>query len=108
MVDDKAIEEMFEWIHNEPDLGKVDLCIPNAGLATKSNLMEGTVKEWRQMLDVNVISLTLCTQLSLKSMIKVHKNLILTLIVFPCRCAFYKVKKIFRQNILLLLESSTI
>jgi NADP-dependent 3-hydroxy acid dehydrogenase YdfG len=29
------------------------------------------VDEWRQMLDVNVIALNLCTQLAVKSMIKV-------------------------------------
>ena len=31
----------------------------------------GTMAEWRSMLDVNVLSLQLCTQLAVKSMLKV-------------------------------------
>ena len=32
---------------------------------------EGSVKEWKDMLDVNVIGLTQTTQLAIKSMLKV-------------------------------------
>ena len=35
----------------------------------------GTVDEWRHMLDVNVIALNLCTQLAVKSMIKVTDHI---------------------------------
>ena len=38
-------------------------------LITKKNV--GTMDEWRTMLDVNVLSLQLCTQLAIKSMLKV-------------------------------------
>merc|ERR1719192_1926853 len=37
-------------------------------LITKKNV--GTMDEWRTMLDVNVLSLQLCTQLAIKSMLK--------------------------------------
>lgn len=81
---------MFEWIENEPDLGRVDVCIPNAGFSAPDTLTQGGSKsresifkkmtlyfclgspdKWRDMLDINVVSLCLCTQLAIKSMTKV-------------------------------------
>ena len=35
------------------------------------NRQEGSVKEWKDMLDVNVVGLTQTTQLAIKSMLKV-------------------------------------
>lgn len=67
---DNEVEKMFEWIESHPDLGQVDVCVPNAGFTYQESLMEGNVKQWRQMLDVNVIGLTHCTQLAIKSMLK--------------------------------------
>ena len=61
---------MFAWIENHPDLGQVDICVPNAGFSTNSSLMEGNVTEWKAMLDVNVVGLTQCCQLAIKSMLK--------------------------------------
>ncbi len=72
MTSEDEIRKMFEWIENEPNLGRVDVCIPNAGLSVGKTLLDGTVQEWKQMMDVNVISLNLCTQLSIKSMLKVQ------------------------------------
>ena len=43
----------FSWMDGE--LGRVDVCINNAGLATASTLSEGKMDEWRKMLDVNVL-----------------------------------------------------
>ena len=63
---------MFKWIEDHPDLGKIDVCIPNAGYSVGNLLLEGSMEEWRGMLDVNVLSLQLCTQLAIKSMLKVH------------------------------------
>ena len=64
------IREMFNWIEEHPDLGKVDVCINNAGLSAAETLMDGKVEDWRRMLDVNVLALCLATQLSIKSMTK--------------------------------------
>ncbi len=63
---------MFRWISECEDLGRVDVCVANAGVAENMPLLEGTAKEWRTMLDVNVVALCLCTQLSIKSMQKVR------------------------------------
>ncbi len=35
------IEAMFEWIHKEPKLGKVDVCVANAGTSGANSLLEG-------------------------------------------------------------------
>merc|ERR1711997_1269159 len=70
MTKENDITEMFEWIENHPDLGKIDVCIPNAGFSADKSLLDGTMDEWRAMLDVNVLSLQLCTQLAIKSMLK--------------------------------------
>ena len=60
---------MFDWICSNPELGKVDVCINNAGLSTAETLLDGNVESWKRMLDVNVLALCLCTQLSIKSMV---------------------------------------
>merc|ERR1711997_820200 len=70
MTKENDIMEMFEWIENHPDLGKIDVCIPNAGFSANKSLLGGTMDEWRAMMDVNVLSLQLCTQLAVKSMLK--------------------------------------
>ena len=41
LTSDADIAGMFEWIEANPELGKVDVCIPNAGLAASSSLLEG-------------------------------------------------------------------
>ena len=48
---------MFAWIESHPELGKVDVCINNAGLSTAETLTEGTMESWRQMMDVNVLGM---------------------------------------------------
>jgi len=70
MRNEEEIRAMFAWVESHPDLGRVDVCINNAGLSTAQTLTEGTMEGWRQMLDVNVLALCLCTQLSIKSMTK--------------------------------------
>ena len=69
------MEKMFEWIEGHEELGKVDVCVPNAGFSTSANLMEGSVSDWKRMMDVNVIGLNHCTQLAIRSMLKVVINL---------------------------------
>jgi NADP-dependent 3-hydroxy acid dehydrogenase YdfG len=60
------IETMFTWITTKH--GGVDICINNAGVAIEENLLEISAKHMREMLDVNVIAMVLCTKLAVKSM----------------------------------------
>ena len=46
---------MFNWIESHPDLGRVDICINNAGFSTSNTLLEGNFASWRKMMDVNVL-----------------------------------------------------
>jgi len=70
MSNEVEIRSMFSWIESHPDLGRVDVCVNNAGLSSAETLTEGSMESWRQMLDVNVLALCLCTQLSVQSMTK--------------------------------------
>ena len=67
---------MFTWIESNPDLGRVDVCINNAGLSTAETLTEGSMDSWRKMLDVNVLGKTIvmnciyCVLLNMSHVIK--------------------------------------
>ena len=41
MTSDSDIAKMFDWIESNADLGKVDVCVPNAGFAAASSLLDG-------------------------------------------------------------------
>ena len=41
---DGEITQMFEWIENHPKLGRVDICVPNAGFSTNVSLLNGNFK----------------------------------------------------------------
>ncbi len=40
---------MFEWIENNADLGRVDVCIANAGLSYGKTLLEGKFIYWQSV-----------------------------------------------------------
>ncbi|MBD0336743.1 MAG: SDR family NAD(P)-dependent oxidoreductase [Cyanobacteria bacterium Co-bin13] len=42
--------------------GGVDVLINNAGLGHKQSLMTGNTEDWREMLEVNVLALCICTR----------------------------------------------
>ena len=37
---EQEVRDMFAWIEQHPDLGRVDVCINNAGLSTAETLTE--------------------------------------------------------------------
>ena len=41
MKKEDEIMKMFKWIEDHPDLGKIDVCIPNAGLSHDAKLIDG-------------------------------------------------------------------
>lgn len=43
MTKEAEIRDMFQWIEGHPDLGKIDVCIPNAGLSFDKSLLEGNI-----------------------------------------------------------------
>ncbi|CAG2123266.1 unnamed protein product, partial [Medioppia subpectinata] len=60
------IKAMFEEIGSS--FGRIDICINNAGLAKDAPLITGDTESWREMLDVNVTALSVCTRESIKLM----------------------------------------
>ncbi|XP_046330246.2 dehydrogenase/reductase SDR family member 11-like [Haliotis rufescens] len=64
---EEDILAMFQSIKSDPDLGGVDVCVNNAGLGHDTSLMEGNSSQWREMLDVNVLALCICSREAYKS-----------------------------------------
>ena len=63
---EEDIANVFERIRSE--WGGVRVLINNAGLGYQEDLARGTAESWREMLDVNVLALTLCMQEAIKDM----------------------------------------
>ncbi|KAK7498517.1 hypothetical protein BaRGS_00010177 [Batillaria attramentaria] len=59
---------MFDVIRRDPNLGRLDVCINNAGLAFQASLLSGDTDSWRRMFDVNVLGLMMCTREAVKLM----------------------------------------
>ncbi len=58
--DERQILRMFGAIRE--GLGGVDVLVNNAGLGTLSPLMTGETERWREMLEINVLALCICTR----------------------------------------------
>lgn len=63
---EEDILAMFEKIKQES--GSVDVLVNSAGIAHVSTLLEGKTEDFRHMLDVNVLGLTICTREAVKQM----------------------------------------
>lgn len=60
------ILSLFQTIRQQ--WGGVDILINNAGLGHREPLMTGETEAWREMLDVNVLALCICTREAIKDM----------------------------------------
>ncbi|XP_046330480.2 dehydrogenase/reductase SDR family member 11-like isoform X1 [Haliotis rufescens] len=65
---EEDVMAMFQMIRADPDLGGVDVCINNAGLAHNEPLLTGSTPLWREMVDVNILGLCMCSREAFKSM----------------------------------------
>jgi NADP-dependent 3-hydroxy acid dehydrogenase YdfG len=64
--DEAALLSMFGTIRER--WGGVDVLINNAGLGHKAPLMSGATEHWREMLEVNVLALCICTREAIADM----------------------------------------
>lgn len=60
---------MFEWTNK--NLGPVHILINNAGRLVESSLTNGKTGDWKKVLDLNVLGLSICTREAVKIM-KAH------------------------------------
>lgn len=61
------------------DAGRIDILINNAGICLRTSLLDITVEEWRNVLDVNLTSTFLLSQLCLGKMIEQRSGSIVNL-----------------------------
>ncbi|XP_033833504.1 dehydrogenase/reductase SDR family member 11-like [Periophthalmus magnuspinnatus] len=66
LTNEEEILSMFSDIKSQHQ--GVDVCINNAGLAHPEPLLSGKTSGWKNMLDVNVIALSVCTREAYQSM----------------------------------------
>jgi NADP-dependent 3-hydroxy acid dehydrogenase YdfG len=64
--DERSILAMFETLRET--WGALDVLINNAGLGWENTLPEGSTEEWREMLDVNVLALSVCMREAIRQM----------------------------------------
>jgi len=60
VTEEEQVKRMFKRVKDE--WKGVDVMINNAGLAHNAPLLTGDTEEWRHMLEVNVIGLSICTR----------------------------------------------
>lgn len=66
--EESQIVHMFSDI--ESKFGGIDILINNAGLGHKTSLIDGKSAYWREMLDVNILALCICTREAIAQMRK--------------------------------------
>ncbi|GBM32196.1 Dehydrogenase/reductase SDR family member 11 [Araneus ventricosus] len=66
VTQESEILSMFDQIRRT--FGRLDICVNNAGLSHDAPLLTGNTEDWRNMLDVNVMALCICTQEAVKLM----------------------------------------
>jgi len=64
--DEAAIARAFAQVRER--WGGVDVLVNNAGLGRKAPLVSGATEAWREMLEVNVLALCVCTREALQDM----------------------------------------
>ncbi|GAV06491.1 hypothetical protein RvY_16468 [Ramazzottius varieornatus] len=68
LVNEDDIVHMFQRI--EKEFGHVDIVVNNAGTFTHDDLLTGDSKGWKQMIDLNVMALSICNREALRLMFK--------------------------------------
>ncbi|HEY8427047.1 MAG TPA: SDR family NAD(P)-dependent oxidoreductase [Sandaracinaceae bacterium] len=64
--DERSIDALFSAVRER--FGGVDVLVNNAGLGRAAPLTSGATEHWREMLEVNVLALCICTREAIRDM----------------------------------------
>ncbi|XP_049773544.1 dehydrogenase/reductase SDR family member 11-like isoform X1 [Schistocerca cancellata] len=67
VADESSVVAAFKWI--KENLSGVDILINNAGVITEADLTSGKTENWKRILDVNVLGLSICTREAVQDML---------------------------------------
>jgi len=70
--EEAQILSFFEAVDQR--FGRIDVLVNNAGLGHKESLMSGNTDAWREMLEVNVLALCICTREAVQRMISANSG----------------------------------
>ncbi len=70
--DTNSIQSLFQQIRAK--YGGVDVVINNAGLGHNAPLLSGDTEQWREILEVNVLALSICTREAITDMMNRSGN----------------------------------
>uniref|UniRef100_A0A2H8TN47 Dehydrogenase/reductase SDR family member 11 n=1 Tax=Melanaphis sacchari TaxID=742174 RepID=A0A2H8TN47_9HEMI len=68
ITDERAVQDVFGWVDTE--LGGVSVLVNNAGIILRSSLLDGTLKDWKLFMNINVIAQCVCSREAYQSMSK--------------------------------------
>lgn len=92
---ESEILKAFQWVSD--NLGPVSVLVNNAGIFVDSSLTDGNTSDWKQMFDINVLSLCICTREAVKIM---NENNIAGHIIHISGISGHHVPNIPRMNVL--------
>ncbi|CAH1736395.1 unnamed protein product [Aphis gossypii] len=65
---EQAVKDVFSWV--DSTLGGASILINNAAVTKISSLLNGKLEDWQEILNLNVLALSVCSREAYKSMTK--------------------------------------
>ncbi|PSN43220.1 hypothetical protein C0J52_17257 [Blattella germanica] len=66
ITQENEVCSVFNWVKN--NLGGVDVLVNSAGTASANSLIDGPTENWRHILELNTLGLSICTKEAIHSM----------------------------------------
>lgn len=63
---EESVVSAFAWV--QENLGPVNVLVNNAGITKESSLIDGNLEDWREVFEVNVLGLCVCTREAVRIM----------------------------------------